>query len=62
MLRVIKINWLKRAMYELYDAENKMIDKGKYVVVWKPVNGEWKLFRDIFNSDMPAAASQIITP
>ena len=40
--------------YEIYDAENKMIDKGKYVVVWKQENGEWKLFRDIFNSDLPA--------
>jgi ketosteroid isomerase-like protein len=44
--------------YELYDAENKMMDKGKYVVVWKSVNGEWKLFRDIFNSDMPAAPAK----
>ena len=44
--------------YEIYDAQNKMLDKGKYVVVWKPVNGEWKLFRDIFNSDVPAAPAK----
>ena len=44
--------------YEIYDAANKMMDKGKYVVVWKPVNGEWKLFRDIFNSDLPAAPAK----
>ena len=41
--------------YELYGADNKMMDKGKYVVVWKPVNGGWKLYRDIWNSSMPAA-------
>lgn len=30
-------------------------DRGKYVVVWKKVGGEWKAFQDIFNSDLPAA-------
>ncbi len=28
-------------------------DQGKYVVVWKRENGEWKLDVDIFNSNMP---------
>lgn len=28
-------------------------DQGKYVVVWKRENGEWKLDVDIFNSSMP---------
>ncbi len=34
---------------------SKTIDKGKYIVVWKPENGEWKLWRDIGNSDNPPA-------
>jgi len=29
------------------------IDKGKYIVLWKKVDGKWKLFRDIFNSNLP---------
>lgn len=41
--------------YEISGADGKMIDKGKYVVVWKPVNGEWKMYRDIWNSSMPPA-------
>lgn len=41
--------------YEIYAAENKLLDKGKYVVVWKPENGAWKMYRDIFNTNMPAA-------
>lgn len=41
--------------YELIGADNKLIDKGKYVVVWQPANGAWKLHRDIWNSSMPAA-------
>lgn len=30
-------------------------DSGKYVVVWRKVDGEWKVAADIFNSDGPAA-------
>lgn len=30
-------------------------DSGKYVVVWRKVDGEWKVAVDIFNSDGPAA-------
>ena len=41
--------------YEILVAENKTLDKGKYVVVWKPENGVWKMYRDIFNTSMPAA-------
>jgi len=44
--------------YEIYAAENKMLDKGKYVVVWKPENGAWKMYRDIWNSSMPAAPAK----
>ena len=44
--------------YEIYGPDNKMWDKGKYIVLWKPENGEWKLHRDIWNSDMPAAGTK----
>jgi ketosteroid isomerase-like protein len=26
----------------------------KYIVLWKKEDGQWKLFRDIFNSNLPA--------
>ena len=29
------------------------IDHGKYIVVWKKVNGRWKLHRDISTANMP---------
>jgi ketosteroid isomerase-like protein len=29
--------------YEMYGDNNKLLDKGKYVVIWKNENGEWKL-------------------
>jgi uncharacterized protein (TIGR02246 family) len=30
-------------------------DTGKYVVVWRKIDGEWKAAADIFNSDLPAS-------
>jgi ketosteroid isomerase-like protein len=39
--------------FEMYGAGNKLLDKGKYVVIWKPENGGWKIYRDIANSNMP---------
>jgi ketosteroid isomerase-like protein len=40
-------------MFEMYGAGNKLLEKGKYVVIWKPENGGWKIYRDIGNSNMP---------
>jgi ketosteroid isomerase-like protein len=34
---------------------DKEVDQGKYIVAWKNEEGKWKLFRDIFNSNLPAA-------
>ncbi len=31
------------------------LDRGKYVVVWKHEDGAWRLYRDIWNTSMPAA-------
>lgn len=39
--------------YELYGGEGQVLDKGKFIVIWKRENGKWKLHRDIFNSSMP---------
>lgn len=41
--------------YQLSAADGKVVDKGKYIVIWKREGGQWKLHRDIWNSDMPAA-------
>jgi len=31
----------------------RVTDKGKYVEIWKKVNGKWKCSSDIYNSDTP---------
>lgn len=38
---------------ELFGADKKSLDKCKYVVVWKKENGNWKMYRDIWNSNLP---------
>lgn len=37
--------------YTLKGARGKVLDKGKYVVVWKRAGRSWKMHRDIFNSN-----------
>lgn len=39
--------------YELFVADNKSVDKGKFLVLWKRTDAGWKMYRDIFNSDNP---------
>ncbi len=38
-----------------FDTDNgRFDDKGKYIVVWKKVDGVWKVVADIFNTNQPA--------
>jgi len=40
--------------YVLEDGSGLVLDKGKFVVIWKQEAGQWKLHRDIINSSMAA--------
>jgi uncharacterized protein (TIGR02246 family) len=39
--------------YSLLGEGDKTLDTGKYVVIWKQVEGQWQLHRDIWNSSLP---------
>lgn len=39
--------------YTLLGEGGAQLDRGKYLVVWKRDGDQWKLHRDIFNSDSP---------
>lgn len=41
--------------YTLFVKDGKEADSGKYIVIWKMKKGQWKMYRDIFNSSMPPA-------
>jgi uncharacterized protein (TIGR02246 family) len=40
--------------YLIYAKDGTQIDKGKYLVLWKRVDGKLLFHRDMFNSDLPA--------
>ena len=40
------------------DAGGATIDEGKYVAIWRNVDGNWQMHRDIWNSSLPLPAPQ----
>ena len=44
--------------FMIYAKDGTQIDKGKYLVLWKRVNGKLMFFRDMFNSDLPIPTSK----
>jgi uncharacterized protein (TIGR02246 family) len=42
--------------FTLHAQDGTELDAGKYIVIWRRVDGKWKLHRDIFNSSKPAPA------
>ena len=50
---------IETGSYEINDKTKKLMDKGTYVVIWKKQqNGEWKLYRDVGVTTMPAMAAK----
>ena len=47
----------EQGSYEMFDANNASLGKGKYLVVWKKTRDGWKMHRDMFNADAPPARS-----
>lgn len=44
----------EEGLYELKSNQGVSLGKGKYIVIWKFINGKWMIHRDISNSDLPA--------
>ncbi len=43
-------------VYTVTDTGGATIDEGKYVGIWRHVDGKWQMHRDIWNSNLPLAA------
>jgi uncharacterized protein (TIGR02246 family) len=39
--------------YTVFGNENQVINKGKVLTVLKNIDGKWKIYRDMFNSNIP---------
>ena len=44
--------------YVITMKDGTVADRGKYNVVWKRTGGKWQLYRDIWNTSMPAPAAK----
>ena len=51
----------KVGTYTLTDANGATIDDGKYVEIWRRVDDQWQLHRDIYNSNRPLSAAEAPT-
>jgi uncharacterized protein (TIGR02246 family) len=40
--------------YKLSGADDQRLDEGKYIVIWKQQDGDWKLHKDIWNTSLSA--------
>ena len=40
--------------YKIFVDGGQMVDHGNYLIIWKQEDGQWRLYRDIWNTSMPA--------
>jgi uncharacterized protein (TIGR02246 family) len=45
---------IERGLYQLKGTDGAVLDHGKYIVIWKQEQGQWKLHRDIWNTNRTA--------
>ena len=46
---------IETGRYTLKADGGAVADRGKYIIIWKNEGGSWKLHKDIFNTNQPAA-------
>jgi ketosteroid isomerase-like protein len=51
-------NLIEEGNYLMGDDKGNTIDKGKYIDIWRKVDGDWKIYSEIFNTSMPAAPAK----
>jgi ketosteroid isomerase-like protein len=45
---------IEEGRYKLFAEGDHLVDQGKYIVTWTKVDGQWKIQRDIWNTNNPA--------
>ncbi len=51
-------NLIEEGIYFMGDDKGNTIDKGKYIDVWRKVDGEWRIYSNMFNTSLPAPPSK----
>lgn len=47
---------VEEGTYKLYSKENESVDKGKYITLWKVEGGNWRMYRQMWNSNLKPAS------
>ena len=46
-------NLIEEGNYFMGDDKGNTIDKGKYIDIWRKVDGDWKIYSNMFNTSIP---------
>jgi ketosteroid isomerase-like protein len=49
---------VEEGTYNFPDGKGGSVDKGKFIALWKQEDGKWKLYREIWNTDIPPAPAK----
>jgi ketosteroid isomerase-like protein len=49
---------VEEGTYNFPDGKGGSVDKGKFIALWKQEDGKWKLYREIWNTDLPPAPTK----
>ena len=57
MLETVEVEGMGRLAYELgkyklYADDDLVLDQGKYIVIWKRTDSQWRMYRDIWNTSI----------
>jgi ketosteroid isomerase-like protein len=55
------LGWVSGA-YTMNNAAGAVVEHGKYTTLFQRINGDWKIIRDTWNADTPAAPAASSTP
>jgi uncharacterized protein (TIGR02246 family) len=47
--------------YRMWTGDGDLVDRGKYIEIWRPVDGEWMIYRDIYNSSIALPTAEETT-
>jgi len=48
----------RMGLYKIFAKDGAMLDRGKYIEIWKRSEDRWWLYRDIWNTSLPATAAE----
>ena len=48
----------RMGLYKVFAKDGAMLDRGKYIEIWRKADGKWWLYRDTWNTSLPASAAE----